>query len=203
MPDLRCPLASHSGTEWVWESGTSWQRAPHQRTPKEKETHTCIHTSSSIVLPPCEPLLAPVTHTGLGLQSMNEGWVLGGSAPFAPWSGPTLELTLCFWELPGAAKRDRWAALLTAGQWAGDVSPVIDELTQRPLLHGSNWCTLTIKPPYCPEEATCLKRKGERDGEQTFGKLSRCWKAAAWESRLHWVFCCSSLNLWKCFTAAQ
>lgn len=83
-PDLRCPLASHSGTEWVWESGTSWQRASHQRTPKKRETHTCIHTSSSIVLPPCEPLLPPVTHSGLGLQPMNEGWFLGGSALLLP-----------------------------------------------------------------------------------------------------------------------
>ncbi len=44
----------------------------------------CIHSSSSIVLPPCEPLLPPVTHSDLGLHPMNEGWSLGGSALLLP-----------------------------------------------------------------------------------------------------------------------
>lgn len=59
--------------------------------------------------------------------------------------------------LLGAARssKERWMSS-SDDCWAsaGNVSPVIDELTQRPLLHRSNWCTLTIKPPYCPEEAT-------------------------------------------------
>lgn len=77
----RCPLASHSGTEWgFWESGTSWQRAPHQCTPKEKgDTH-----QAPLSTLPSEPSVPPVTHSGPRLQSMNRGWALGGFALLHP-----------------------------------------------------------------------------------------------------------------------
>lgn len=75
---------------------------------------------------------------------------------------------------------------------AGEASLVIDELTQRPSPRGSNWCTLAIKPPYCPEEATRGEERG-RVKEQTLCKASRCWRVALWACRVnHRVLCGSN-----------
>lgn len=49
---------------------------------------------------------------------------------------------------------DCWAS-------AGEVSPVIDELTQRPLLLGSNWCTLTKKATVLSRGSYTMRRKRE------------------------------------------
>lgn len=108
-----------------------------------------------------------------------------------------MELRRCYWELPGLAKRDGWATLKTAGASAGEVPPVIDEPTQRPLLHGSNWCTLGPRKPTIlslrtlPEE-----KKGGKVEEQTLCKVSRCWKATLWACRVNRRVLCSS-GQWK------
>lgn len=73
-------MVALNGFESLAQAG----RELHTTALQWKGKHTCIHTSRSIVLPPCEPLLPPVTHSGLGLQPMKEGWVLGGSALLLP-----------------------------------------------------------------------------------------------------------------------
>lgn len=116
----RCPLASLSGAEEVWESGTSWQNAPHTSALQREGKHTHVHTSDSIVFPSCGPPLAPCHPLWSGVTAHEWGVNPGRIFSLAPWSGSTLGLTQCFWELPGAAKRDGWAAghrLVTRLRW--------------------------------------------------------------------------------------
>ena len=139
----RCPLASYCGTEGVWESGTSWQRAQHQCTPEEKETHS-VRTSRSIVfhLPsPFHPLCSGVTGHEWGVSPSR-------ICSLAPCSGSSQAESV----LLGAARscKERWMS-----RWAlaCDVSPLIDDLTLKVQLHRSDGCTLTIRPPDCSRQA--------------------------------------------------
>lgn len=149
-----CPLASRSGSEWVWESGTSWQRASHQCTQKEKgNMHVYTHQTPlsshpvSLSLP-----LSPTLLWGYSPWMKGESWedLLSCSLE---WINSGADSVLL-----GAARscKERWMSCwVDCCVLAGDVSPVIDELTQCPLLHWSNRSALTIRPPHCPEEATC------------------------------------------------
>lgn len=107
-------------------------------------------------LPPLCATLAPCHLLWSGVTAHEWRVNPGRVCSPAPCSGSTLELTQCFWELPGAAKRDGWAA----GNWLVLCLRVIDELTQCLLLHGSNRHIGTTGPPYCPKEALCSKKWG-------------------------------------------
>lgn len=127
-------------------------------------THTKLYCLPILWAPhaPCLPLRSEVTAHE---WRVNPGRICS----LAPWSVSILKLTRCFWKMPEAARRDGWSArhwLMMCPLW-------LMGLTQWLLIHRSNWCTLTIRPPYCPKEQDIL---------------SRCWRVAAWEHRLHhWV----------------
>lgn len=141
-----CPLAflwGIHGVESVVLAGT------------EIHSSTLLNKNNKVhCLPPCEPFLPPVTRSVLGLQRMNGGWVLGGSALLLPAAEP-LELTLRFWAL----QRDGWVldhSLATCHL-------LIDEFTHCIQLHRSDQ----------PGDHHTVLRKPHvrRDKEQTF---SRC-----------------------------
>lgn len=102
---------------------------------REREAHIKAHC------PPTLSPFAPVTHSGLGLQPMNEGWFLGGSALLLPgvdqlwsWVGATVscqvlqrEMDEPLWWLLGigwwGVSRDWWVYTAPPAPWVKLVHP--------------------------------------------------------------------------------
>lgn len=126
---------------------------------KGKRTHVYTHQgplSSHPVSPSCP--LSPALVWGYSPWKKGESWedLLSCSLEWTDSGADSVVL--------GAARRckERWMSSSDVC-WAlpGEVSPVIDELTQRPLLRGSNWCALAIKISILSWGSYMLRRKGE------------------------------------------
>lgn len=153
---------------------------------REREAHIKAHCPPTLSpFAPCHPLRAGVTAHEWGV-------IPGRICSPAPWSGPALELGRCYYELPGLAKRDGWATLMTAGHRLARCLPWLMSLHSAPCSMGQTGA------PSPKNHHTVLRKlhdekKGGKVKGQTLCKVSRCWKVALWACRVnHRVLCSSS-----------
>lgn len=192
-------MVALNGFECLAQAGRELHTSALQR--KGKRTHVYTH-QAPLSSHPGSPSWPLSTHSGLGLQPMNEGWVLGGSALLLPgvdWLWSWLSASGSCQEPQREMDEPlRWLLGIglwcVSGDWWVNTAPPAPQVK---LMHPHHKTTILSWG------SDMLKRKG-RVKHQAFCKRSRCRRVAAWESRLHhWVFCCRGSNHWKSFTAAQ
>lgn len=157
------PALPSSLSSWHWMGLRVEHKLAESSTPvhskgKGKHTHVYTHQaplSSHSASPSCP--LSPTLVWGYSPWMKGEHWedLLSCSLE---WTNSGADSVLL-----GAARscKERWMSF-SADCWAlaGEASPVIDELTQRPPLCGSNWRTLTKKNTILFWGSYMFKRKG-------------------------------------------